>query len=208
MKGHPRVAFFILGRMKLEYPFAAALNTLLESEPWARERLAPFAGEGLELRAPPLPALSFVIGADGRLLARAADAAAGAAVLVIIVGPGALAAAAKGEEAFLRAVEVAGNARLASEVLFLARHLRWDFEEALAGVVGDVAAHRIAAAARGIAAWHADAARRLADGLVDYTTQERPLLVKRAELEETGAAQAKLRDGLERLEKRLERLGG
>ncbi len=194
--------------MIFESPFAVALNVLLDSEPWARERLAPFAGEGLELRAPPLPALSFVIDADGRLLARGPEGAAGSAVLVITLGPGALSAAAKGEEEFLRSVEVAGNARLASEILFLARHLRWDFEEELAGVVGDVAAHRIAAAARGVMAWHADAARRIAEGLVEYATEEKPLLVRRAELEEVGVKQARLRDALERLQKRVERLGG
>ncbi len=194
--------------MRIESPFAAALNYLLDSEPWARERLAPFAGDGLELRAPPLPALAFVIGAGGRRLPRDPQSAPAGAALVITVGSGALAAAAKGEEELLRALAVSGNARLASEVLLLARHLRWDFEEELAGVVGDVAAHRVAAAARGIAAWHADAARRIAEGLVEYATEERPLLVKRAELEEIGATQARLRDSLERLQKRLERLGG
>lgn len=194
--------------MNFESPFAVALNYLLDSEPWARERLAPFAGEGLELRAPPLPALSFVISAEGRLQARGPEGAAGSAVLVITLGPGALSAAAKGEEELLRSVEVAGNARLASEILFLARHLRWDFEEELAGVLGDVAAHRIAATARGVMTWHADAARRIAEGLVEYATEERALLVRRVELEEVGAKQARLRDALDRLQKRVERLGG
>ena len=36
--------------MRFESPFAAGLNHLLESESWARERLAPFAGETIELR--------------------------------------------------------------------------------------------------------------------------------------------------------------
>ena len=58
--------------MQFESPIAAALNHLLESEPWARERLAPFAGEALELRAPPLPALRFLVAADGRLSAAGA----------------------------------------------------------------------------------------------------------------------------------------
>src|SRR5204862_533786 len=33
--------------------FCFALNHLLDAAPWARERLAPFAGESLELSAPP-----------------------------------------------------------------------------------------------------------------------------------------------------------
>src|SRR6185369_16369256 len=136
---------------------------------WARERLAPFAGEMLELRAPPLPSLRFTVAADGRLAPAAAETIAS---LVITAGPGALAAALRGEEQLLRAVEVAGNARLASEVMFLFRHLRWDAEEAAAKVVGDVAAHRLAEFTRGVVSWHADAARRITESLVEYATEE------------------------------------
>ena len=190
--------------MTFESPFVAALNHLLDAEPWARARLAPFAGETLELRAPPLPALHFSVAADGRL---AAAAAGPAASLVIRIGPEALGAAVRGEEHLLRAVDVSGNAGLAAEVMFLMRHLRWDVEEDLAKVVGDVAAHRLAGMAREVAAWHADAARRLAEGLVEYAAEEKRILVTRGELDELAAAHAKLRDGLERLAKRIERLG-
>jgi ubiquinone biosynthesis protein UbiJ len=189
--------------MRFESPFAAGLNRLLESEAWARERLAPFAGEVIELRAPPLPALRLAIAADGRL-APAAPEAAGA--LVIAAGPGALAAAVQGEEQLLRVLEVTGNARLASEVMFLFRHLRWDAEEELSRWVGDIAAHRLAGVARRAAAWHADAARRVAGSLVEYAAEESGLLVRRGELAGLAAAQARLRDGLERLEKRIARL--
>ena len=185
-----------------ESPFVAALNHLLEAEPWARERLAPFAGETLEMRAPPLPQLRFAILADGRL----GSARAGAASLVVTIRPEALAAAAKGEDHLLRSIDVAGNAKLAGEVMFLARHLRPDVEEEAAKFVGDIAAHRLVALARDAVAWHADAARRISGSLVEYAIEEKQLLVKRAELEELAAAQARLRDGLERLEKRVARL--
>ena len=191
--------------MKFESPFAAGLNFLLDSEPWARERLAPFAGETLELRAPPLPALRFTVTPEGKLSA-GPDAAAGPS-LVITVGPDAPAAALKGEEHLTRALRIDGNARLASEVMFLFRHLRWDAEEEVAKVVGDVAAHRVAQVARGLAAWHLDAAQRIAEALIEYATEERPLLVKRAELDGLGVEHSRLRDALERLEKRLDRLG-
>ncbi len=190
--------------MKFESPVAAALNRLLEAEPWARARLAPFGGEVLELRAPPLPVLRLAVAADGRLAPAGADAAA---TLRITAGPGALAAALRSEEHLLGTLEVTGNTRLASEVMFLFRHLRWDLEEDAAKVVGDIAAHRLVGLARGLAAWHADAAQRLAEGLVEYAAEEKRLLVKRDELAEIAAAQARLRDGLDRLAKRLERLG-
>jgi len=191
--------------MVLATPFAGALNHLLEAEPWARERLAPFAGEALEMRALPLPPLRLLIAADGRL--EAAPAAAEAA-LVVTLGPGALAAAAKGEDHLLRSIDVAGNAKLAAEIMFLARHLRWDVEEEVAKIVGDVAAHRLVAFARDAAAWHADAARRIAGSFVEYAVEEKRLLVTRAALAEIETAHASLRDGLERLEKRIERLTG
>jgi ubiquinone biosynthesis protein UbiJ len=191
--------------MVFESPFAAALNALLESEPWARERLAPFAGEVLELRAPPLPPLRFAVAEGGRLAPAAPEAAA---ALQIAIGPGALAGTLKGEEHLLRAIDVTGNARLASEVMFLFRHLRWDAEEEAARLFGDVAAHRLAGLARGIAAWHADAARRVAEGLVEYAAEEKRILVKRGELVEVAEVLARLRDGLARLEKRLDRLAG
>jgi len=190
--------------MNFDSPFAAALNYLLESEPWARARLAPYAGEVMELRAPPLPALRFCIVADGRL---APTSAAAAASLRITIGPGALAAVARGEDQLLRAVEVSGNAGLAAEVMFLVRHLRWDVEEEAAKLVGDAVAHRLAGMAREVAAWHADALRRLAEGLVEYAAEEKRLLVTRGELDNIAAAHAQLRDGLERLAKRIVRLG-
>ena len=192
-----------------ESPFAIALNHLLDAGPWARERLVPFAAETLELRAPPLPRLRFTIAADGRLAAGPPDPDAGAEPsLVITLRPDALAAAAKGEEHLLRSIDVAGNARLASEVMFLARHLRWDVEEDVARFIGDVAAHRLVGLAKEAAAWHADAARRIAEGFVEYAVQERRMLATKAELAEIAAANARLRDGLERLEKRIERLAG
>jgi len=74
-------------------------------------------------------------------------------------------------------------------------------------VLGDAAAHRVAAMVRGALAWHADAAQRIAEAMVEYATEERPLLVQRGELKESAALLAQLRDGLERLEKRIDRLG-
>jgi ubiquinone biosynthesis protein UbiJ len=184
----------------LESPLVAALNRLLENEVWARERLAPFAGESVEFRAPPLPALRFTVAEGGAL------AAGGAPGLTITLKPESLPALLRGEEHFMRTVDIDGNARLAQEVLHLARHLRWDVEEDLSRVVGDAAAHRLAGLARDAAAWHLDAARRLAEGFMEYAQEEAHLLAPRAAHAEFGAAVARLRDALERLEKRIERL--
>jgi ubiquinone biosynthesis protein UbiJ len=113
----------------------------------------------------------------------------------------------RGEEHLLRSVDVSGNARLASEVMLLVRHLRWDLEEDLSRLVGDAAAHRLAQAGRDFVAWQADAAQRLAQSFADYATEEKRVLVRRRELSALGADVASLRDALERLAKRIHRLG-
>jgi len=180
-----------------------ALNHLLAAEPWAREALAPFAGQIVEIRPPFVPPLRLAILEDG-LLAMASE---GEPALRITLKPDAPAALLRGPEHFMHAVEVSGNAKLADAVMLLARNLRWDYEEDLSRVVGDVAAHRIAGTARDFAAWQADAGRRLAESLADYFTAESGLLASRAELESFAAAAARLRDDLERLEQRVRRLG-
>lgn len=182
--------------------FCFLLNRLLEAEPWARLRLAPFAGETVELRAPPLPTLRLRILEGGTVEAGGAEPG-----LSMKLKPELLAALARGEEHAMRSVEVEGNAKLAAEILVLVRHLRWDAEEELSRLVGDVAAHRLADAARALAAWHLDAAERLAAALTDYLTEEKQLLARRAELEALGESVARLRDALARLDKRVERLG-
>lgn len=181
--------------------FCFLLNRLLAGEPWARLRLLPFAGETVELRAPPLPALRLRIREGGTV-----EAGNGEPSLTMTFKPDLLLALARGEEQAARAVEVQGDARLGTEILVLARHLRWDAEETLSRLIGDVAAHRLADAGRAFAAWHVDAARRLIAALGDYLTDEKELLARRAELEQLGESVARLRDGIARLDKRIERL--
>jgi ubiquinone biosynthesis protein UbiJ len=195
--------FFVIA---LESPFAAALNHLLRSEPWARERLAPFAGAGLELRSPPLPALRFVIAVEGSLAPARENEAPPA--LTVTLTPAVLPALLRGEDHLVRALKVDGDPKLADAVLYLARHLRWDAEEDLSLWLGDAAAHRIARGARGFAASQVDAGRRALESLMEYVTEEQPLLVRRGEADELGRRAARLRDALDRLEQRLERLAG
>jgi ubiquinone biosynthesis protein UbiJ len=183
---------------------ATALNHLLSREDWARQKLAPFAGEVVELRFAPMPPLSLIITEAGQV----EDAKAGTeATLVLTAKPGLFAALAKGEEHLMRAVDISGNARLATEILALMRYLRWDVEEDLSRVFGDVVAHRMVGTARRFAEWQVDAGRRLAENVMEYVIEERGLLVSREEFDVFAGEVAALRDDLERLEQRLQRQG-
>ena len=197
MSGEPSPA----KKATLGWPFSLALNHLLEREAWARARLAPFAGSTVELAHPPFAPLRLTILAGGTVEAGGNDP-----TLTVTLKPDAILGLARGPEYFVRSLEVAGDARLASEVMALARHLRWDAEEELSRLVGDVAAHRLAQTARAFARWQVDAAGRLAHALADYAVDEKRVLVARTELEEFAEAVARLRDAVERLEKRTQRL--
>jgi len=198
LKGDPPRA----KKATLGWPFSLALNHLLEAEPWARERLAPFAGQSVELRNPPFPPLRFVILPGGTVEAGGEDPA-----LSVTLRPDALFNLARGPEHFLRSLDASGDPKLAAEVMALARHLRWDAEEALSKFVGDVAAHRLAEAGRAFATWQADAVRRLAESVADYAVDEKRVLMARPEMDRFADALARLRDAVERLAKRVERLG-
>jgi ubiquinone biosynthesis protein UbiJ len=193
----------------IESGLVASLNHLLAREAWARDKLAPFAGEIVELRLSPLPTLRLAI-AEGGLSARAE--AGLPPTLTLTARPELLAALVRGagegqgDEHLMRAVDVSGNARLAAEILVLLRHLRWDAEEDLSRVFGDILAHRMVGAAREFAGWQREAVRRLSDNAAVWAVEERRILVARPEFEDFSREVAALRDELARIEQRIARL--
>ncbi|HTO47196.1 MAG TPA: SCP2 sterol-binding domain-containing protein [Burkholderiales bacterium] len=186
----------------IEAPVLAFVNHLLAAELWAREKLAPFTGKRVRVKALPLPDLVFAVTADGTLGA----ALEGDSDLTVTISPADLPGLLQGDDAVLRSIGFTGDAELAAALQYLARHLRWEAEEDLSRVVGDVAAHRIAGAARELLAWQKDAGGRLGENVAEYLTEEAGLLAPPAALARFGREVADLVDALERLEKRLERI--
>ncbi|HUJ01791.1 MAG TPA: SCP2 sterol-binding domain-containing protein [Usitatibacter sp.] len=188
----------------LAHPGERAVNHVLRSRPLALERLRPHAGRTVALRFGPF-ALALTVQTTGEVAAAVPGAAPD---LVVRISPFLVPRLAAGEEAAFREIEMQGDAELAQEVSFLARNLSWDFEEDLSKVVGDIAAHRIAGAARGLSRWGRDTALRTAQGAAEYWTEESPLIASRVKVDSFVREVAELRDAVERLEKRVERLGG
>jgi ubiquinone biosynthesis protein UbiJ len=187
----------------LPHPGIYALNHLLGAEAWARDKLKPYAGQCVEFRSPPLPALRLDILDTGLLRAAVADAAP---TLVVTIGPAALPASLRGEDALMREIGIEGNADLASTVQYLFRHLRWDIAEDLSKVFGDVLAQRMVTEGRRFAAWNRETAEKLAQNFAEYWIEEQPLLARPGEVRQFLADADQLRDDLARLEKRIETL--
>jgi ubiquinone biosynthesis protein UbiJ len=187
----------------LERGAIAGLNHLLSQQDWAAERLRPFAGQSVEIQCPPFPDLRLTILENG-LLERAQGGATSA--LVVRLKPGALPLMLARDEGARGQVEIVGSADLAGAVDDLFRRLKWDLEEDLSTVFGDVVAHRLASGGKAVAAWQREALLRLAENLAEYWTEERPLLVRPHDAEKFRRDAAALQDEVARLEKRIERL--
>ncbi len=181
---------------------ARAVNRLTGDAPMARERLARFAGKTAAFRVGPVP-VALTVQTTGEVLPAVEGAARD---LEVRLSPFLLPRLAARDESAFRDVEMQGDAEFAGEVAYLARHLRWDAEEDLSRVVGDTAANRLATAARTAAAWGKDASERLAANAAEYLTEERPVIATRVKVEDYVAGVTDLRDAVERLEKRIERL--
>ena len=166
--------------------FCFFANHVLDGAAWARERLAPFAGRSLELRAPLLPTLRLTITPQGRL-----EPGGGAVAVTVDLPP----------------VRVSGEPELAALVEELARTLRWDVEEDLSRLFGDVLAHRAAETGRALWRWQGDTAGRLGQALGAYLADEAALAVRRSELDALAASRARLDGALRELEQRVARLG-
>jgi ubiquinone biosynthesis protein UbiJ len=177
------------------------LNRLLADAPWARERLQPFAGRTALLRLPPLD-LALQVESDGSF--SVGDSAE--ADVTLELSPASLPKIVQGMDALMDDIRITGNANLADTLGFVLRNLRWDGEEALARIVGDIAAHRIFGGLREFGAWQRKTARNVVENLAEYLSEEQPVLVKRFALEEHAQRVSRLRDDLARLEKRLGRL--
>ena len=185
--------------MKGPRPVTAALNRLLRETPLAMERLRKHAGRTVRFDVGPLP-IAWTIQPDGSV---ASADPRGVRDLAVRISPFALPRLAAGDDAAWREAHIEGDAELAQEVSFLASHLRWDPEEALSRVVGDIAAERVAGVVRGGARWGREAAGRTAAAAMEYWTEEAPLVASRVKVEDFVRGVDALRDDVERLEKRV-----
>lgn len=177
---------------------------LLGPAQWARSRLREHAGKQVRVDLLLLPAPVLLrIASDGFLEHGEPDAAPD---LVVKLTPVAAAKWLSDREAAWREARVEGDMELAAAVSHVMSHLRWDYEEDLSKAVGDVAAHRLAGGARRLSAWPAEAAESLARAVAEYLSEERRALATPLAVEEFTAGVDELRDAVERLDKRIDRL--
>jgi ubiquinone biosynthesis protein UbiJ len=187
-------------------PFAipAALNHLLNQEPWAREQLLVHAGKTACIDAG-LIAVRLKVAGDGMLQDAGADDAANVTIRVALAD---LPLILQNRERAFSYVKIEGDADFANTISKVSQSLRWEAEEDLSKVVGDIAATRLVAGARRTFEGARSLHRKLAENTAEYLLEENPVLVRAEAVQGFAADVARLRDDTERLAKRLEKLAG
>ena len=180
-------------------PFAAAVNHLLQGASWACDRLKPFAGKTVRFNLAPF-AVTLAIRDSGEV----ADAAAsGAADASFALTPGIALRMLAADSNAWQEVAFEGDTALAREILAIAQNLKWDIEEDLSRVFGDIAAHRMVEAGARLRRWQIDTFDSIARSAVAYWTEEQPLIASRQDIDQFLRDVDTLRDDVARVEQRV-----
>jgi ubiquinone biosynthesis protein UbiJ len=186
----------------LSHLAAAPVNHVLRAETWALRRLQAFVGRTARFEVPPA-AVVFTVVEGGEVLGAPPETPAD--VTFRCTPPVALRIFCGDEQAY-RQVEVTGDAEFAQAVQYVVHNARWDAEEDLSRIIGDVAAHRVSRAAQGLLRAQARAAASLVRNIRDYLVEERPLIARRSDVQAFVRSVDELRDDAERIAQRIARL--
>ena len=178
---------------------AAGINHLLQQDPDERSRLLPHAGKIARIDSK-VAEIRLAVEADGFLGPANRDAQPSVSIFINAADLPLLIQ--DRTRAFSR-VRIEGDAEFANALSQLITNLRWDPEEDLAKIFGDVAAVRMAALIRSgsNAAQHLH--KSFVENMAEYLLEENPTLVRQQSMRDFGEAVSELRDDVERLAKRI-----
>jgi len=184
----------------LPYPLLIQLlNALLARETWARERLRPHAGKVVRLVLGSVD-ISLEISSGGGI--QATRQAEPNVVLTMAAQDLPRMLRADTHER-MQAVRIEGEAALAHVVADLARDLRWDVEDDLAGLIGDLPARMLVRSARGVFGGVRESLVRFNQNAVEYATHEAALLPARPAISAWSAEVTALDHAARSLEQRI-----
>jgi ubiquinone biosynthesis protein UbiJ len=111
-----------------------------------------------------------------------------------------------GDQAARREARISGDQALAETVAMIVDNLKWDVEEDLSRVVGDIAAHRLSEGLSTLMTWQRSAAESVGRNLTEYWVEEDPLIASRHRVAQFADSVDQLRDDVERLSRRIDLL--
>jgi len=104
-------------------------------------------------------------------------------------------------------VEIIGNVGMAHKLQSILKKVDVDWEEYLSQIIGDIAAHKVGNLLRGMSQFAKASGRTIGLDVSEYLRYEKEALMDKSELDEFNHAVDKIRNDVERLQKRVDRLG-
>lgn len=200
MDSHGRFCFTNM----ISSPVCAAINHLLSREAWARNELVRHAGKAAHFDTG-VTAIRLKVAADGMLQVAAADEAANVAIRMKLAD---LPLIMQNRERAFSYVQVEGDADFANTISRLSQSLQWEAEEDLSRLIGDIPATRVVAGVKAALETAKSTQKKLAENVAEYLLEENPMLVRPQAVADFSSEIVKLRDDVERLAKRIEKLQG
>ncbi len=178
------------------------INRTLRSTEWALQRLRAHAGKVARVECLPFTA-TVRVDPNGEL---ESPREAATPDVVVRMTPGAALRLLARDEAAWNEIGIEGDSHFATALNQVWQQLDWGFEEDLSHLVGDIAAHRIVTTATQARETAMHAVQSGLRNLLEYWTEERPVVALRHHVETYTRQVDALRDDVARLEKRIEAL--
>ncbi|MDP1557833.1 MAG: ubiquinone biosynthesis protein [Nitrosomonas sp.] len=179
------------------------INHVLHGESWACKRLQNCAGKTVRIQIFPFVDFTFSIQTDGMISAASDNATVDTS---LSLSPDLLPYFLTKDEAVLRKIKISGDDVIARELIDIGKNLHWDVEQDLSKIMGDIPAHRVIQASEKIVNWHWDSFNNLSQALIEYWTEEQPILAKTLYINNFVNEVGKLQSAAEQLEQRIQKL--
>ena len=178
------------------------LQHLISQNSWANPMLQPFAGKSLQFNVS-FVSNSIVILENGSL------AMAGETCIpdaTVTISPSLLLRLIAKDESAKRQINIEGDTHLVTEFAKVFTHIRWDYEDDLSKLVGDIAANQIGNLGRQAFNTTKETTINMAEMLSKYWQEENPIIAKKHHVEQFNSEIDTLRADVERFEKKLAKL--
>lgn len=178
------------------------LQHLTSQNQWSKSYLVPFASKVVQLNFVLIKA-NIQILEDGSL---AIGGEASVPEATIHLPPSLAMRIMTGDEAAKMQIKVEGDTHFATEFSKVLQHMRWDVEEDLSRLTGDIAANKIGTSTKKILTTAKQQTINAAEMLSEYWQEEKNILAKKRHVETFIAEVDTLVSDVARFEKRLEKL--
>ena len=189
------------------YPAFLAINHVLSQEPWALTQLQQHPNKIAQINLEPV-VIRLQITPAGFLQNPPNEAVADVTIRINLADVPLIL---QDKERAISYVKIEGDAALAQTFSEVGKNLPFDFEYYLSQIWGDstagqIAARRVTQTSKAVLSHLKSNAQKLQENVAEYFLEENPMLIRPAKVAEFAQEVSRVRDDVERLMKRIEKL--